>query len=131
VKGLNLIDAWETTKTREGYTHYTVNGASRLDRIYATKNIITKKTGIETIPVAFTDQNAVLMRIAIETPLTTRGRGYWRMNIGPMKEKTFRNTIKEQWEKWKTHKRHYPNVIMWWDRYTKRMIKQLFIAEGT
>jgi hypothetical protein len=83
------------------------------------------------MPVVFTDHNAVIIRIAIEIPLLTRGRGYWRMNIGFMKEKAFRNIIKGQWEKWKTHKRHYQNAAMWWDRYTKRIIKQLFIEEGT
>jgi hypothetical protein len=127
VTGLGLIDAWDTTKTRDGYTHYTANGASRLDRIYATK--LTRKTGIETIAVAFTDHNAVITRIAIETPLTIRGRGYWRTNIGLLKEKTFRNT-KEQWEKWKGHTRHNPNCVLWWDRYAKRIIKHPFIAEG-
>jgi exonuclease III len=129
--GLSLMDAWDTTKTRDGYTHYTANGASRIDRIYATRDVITRKTGIEIIAVAFTDHSAVIMRIAIETPLRTRGRGYWKMNINLIKEKTFRKTITEQLEKWKMHTRHYPNCVMWWDRYSKRIIKQLFIAEGT
>ena len=122
VNGVGLIDAWEATTTSGRYTHYTANGASRIDRIYATKEIMERKTGIQTTAAAFTDHNAVIMRITIDTP-PTRGRGYWRLNTALMREKSHIDTLQEQWEKWRTHKKHYPNSVMWWDRYTKRMIK--------
>lgn len=130
MNGVGLIDAWEATTTSGRYTHYTANGASRIDRIYATKEIMERKTGIQTTAAAFTDHNAVIMRITIDTP-PTRGRGYWRLNTALMREKSHIDTLQEQWEKWRTHKKHYPNSVMWWDRYTKRMIKKLFIKEGT
>jgi hypothetical protein len=45
--------------------------------------------GIETVAAVFTDHHAVILRIAINTPLTMRGRGYWKMNVALMREKHF------------------------------------------
>jgi hypothetical protein len=113
------------------YTHYTATGASGIDRIYATRNIISKKLGVETVAAAFTDHHAVILRIAISEPLTLRGRGYWRMNVTIMSDKNFQTIIQKQWAKFKTHKKYYPHSVMWWARYVKRMIRQLFINKGT
>jgi exonuclease III len=77
VNGLGLIDAWNTSTSRRMYTNYTATGACRIDRIYATRNIMSKKLGLETVATAFTDHHAVILRIAISAPLKLRGRGYW------------------------------------------------------
>jgi hypothetical protein len=84
---------------------------------------MTRKTGIETVAAAFTDHNAIILRIAIDTPLPTRGRGYWKMNTNLLQEKTFCEKREVEWENWKTKKKHYPTSVMWWNRYTKRRIK--------
>jgi hypothetical protein len=101
IHGLGLIDGWDTTKTRGGYTHYTAKSASRIDRIYGTIAVMSRKTGIEMLAAAFTDHNAVIIRIAIDTPLPTRGRGYWKMNAQLIKEETFCEKLKLEWENWK------------------------------
>jgi hypothetical protein len=129
-QGLGLIDGWETTKTRGGYTNYTANNASRIDRIYATMTVMKRKTGIETLAAAFTDNNAVIIRIAIDTPLPTRGRGYWKMNTQLLQDRTFCEKLQNEWEKWKTQKKHYPTSVMWWNRLIKRKIEQQFTTEG-
>ena len=54
VRGVNLTDVWEETPPRKIYTHYTPTGASRLDRIYITKNLNVRKKGVTTVTVAFT-----------------------------------------------------------------------------
>jgi exonuclease III len=74
--GLGLIDAWNTSTSRRMYTHYTTTGASRIDRIYATINIMSKKLGVEIVAAAFPDHHAVILRIAISATLTLCGRGY-------------------------------------------------------
>jgi hypothetical protein len=48
IKGLGLTDEWNPQTTREGYTHYTATGASRIDRIYPTNALLSKKTNRNT-----------------------------------------------------------------------------------
>jgi exonuclease III len=43
IKGLGLTGAWNPTQARIGFTHYTATGASRLNRIYVTKTVLSKK----------------------------------------------------------------------------------------
>jgi hypothetical protein len=128
IKGLGLTDAWNPTQARRGFTHYTATGASRLDRIYVTKTVLSKKTGIEMMAAAFTDHNAVILRLEMDHPPNNRGRGYWKMNKNILQEKTFQETFKTKWEKW--NKKHYPTSVMWWSRYVKKQIKLTFMAEG-
>jgi hypothetical protein len=53
------------------------------------------------------------------------------MNVSLLNEPTFNTTIKEEWEMWKKRETYYPNRMLWWDRYVKRMIRQTFQREGT
>jgi len=46
---------WEASPELGIYTHYSRQGASRLDRIYATRNLSDRKKGVETVVAAFTD----------------------------------------------------------------------------
>jgi exonuclease III len=73
IRGFDLLDTWETSQERATYTHYTSRGASRIDRIYASRNLSRHKRGAETRVAAFTDHLAVVIRIAFEA--TTMGRG--------------------------------------------------------
>jgi len=115
IHGLDLEDAWDATPNRQIYTHYTSTGAARLDRIYVTEEVRRQKQGVETIVAAFTDHLAVLLRVAMSTPITHRGKGRWTMNISYLKEVPFQDKIKESWEKWKTHISRFPDIVQWWD----------------
>ena len=124
---LDLHDVWNATSTNKGYTHYASKTASRLDRIYVTKHLRTRKTGVETIATAFTDHFAVILRLAIDAPLPLTGRGYWKMNVSLLQDSTFMGVVETQWARWQQHKRFYPNTVMWWGRYAKRIMRQIFI----
>ena len=63
---------------------------------------------METVAAAFTDHLTVVLRIAIDTPLTLRGRVYWRMNVSLLSEKNFKSILQKQWAKWKMHKKSTP-----------------------
>jgi exonuclease III len=39
VRGYDLVDVWEAKPTRDVYTHYRRQGATRIDRLYITRNI--------------------------------------------------------------------------------------------
>jgi len=48
-----------------------------------------------------------------------------------LNEPPFRNKVKEACAQWNTHVSRFSDIVQWWDRYAKRMIKLLFIREGT
>jgi hypothetical protein len=70
-------------------THFTAHSASRIDRTYVTENILTRKTGNEMVPVAFSDHNAVSLRLATNAPPPTRGRGHWKINIQLLSDRSY------------------------------------------
>ena len=80
IRGLNLKDAWQRSVDRPVYTHYSVAGATRIDRIYATRDLIARKLGIEKIAAAFTDHYAVCLRLTVDVPFVRIGRGFWKMD---------------------------------------------------
>ena len=65
------------------------------------------------------------------TPIIHRGKGRWTMNITYLDEPPFHDILKETWEKWKTHIPRFPDIVQWWDRYAKSVLKLLFIREGS
>jgi hypothetical protein len=121
---------WETPIARTAYTHYTNAGASRIDRIYVTENPRKRKQGAETVAAAFTHHFAVLLHLTFDRPRVMHRTGHLRMNITLLDEPSFRAPIKELWGKWQRNIRFYPNGVIWWDRYVKRMIRQAFQHEG-
>jgi endonuclease/exonuclease/phosphatase family metal-dependent hydrolase len=77
VQGLDIQDAWEGTGITRAYTHYTTAEATRIDRIYLSRHLIhTKKLRV----AAFTDHLVVILHITQPTTVTTRVRGYWKLN---------------------------------------------------
>jgi hypothetical protein len=34
--------------------------------------------------------------------------------------------VGEEWPEWKEHKRYYPDVLQWWERYVKKRIGPFF-----
>ena len=74
VRGLALGDTWTQDPLRPNYTHYSPNGAIRIDRIYTSHTLLVRKTGTEIIPAAFTDHHAVVLRLRINVSKVRRGR---------------------------------------------------------
>jgi exonuclease III len=60
--GYKLTDVWDMQAAKHGHTHYTGKGATRLDRIYVSRDILENKLGAETLAEAFTDHLAVALR---------------------------------------------------------------------
>ena len=88
VQGLAMIDTWQSTHHRKVYTHISGSGAFRLDRIYATKELIVRKRGVEVVPAALTDQLAVSLRLSVELPILRMGRGMWIITSAILTENT-------------------------------------------
>jgi hypothetical protein len=66
-----------TNAAVHAYIHYNT-GATQIDRIYISHILYCKKASI-TIPAAFTDHLAVVLRINVQTPLFRQGRRTWKM----------------------------------------------------
>ena len=99
--------------------------------VFTSKASLRKKQqGVETVAAAIIDHFAVILRLTIDISRTPRGKGYLRMITSYLRETIFQQTIKENWVNWQEHIKYYPNRVMWWGRYVKRMLRQLFSHEG-
>ena len=130
VRGLDLRDAWDATPVRTIFTHYTTKSASRIDRICITGKLKRTQQGAEAVAAAFTDHIAIVLRLSIDFPCVTRGKGYWRMNVSYLRELHFQQRLQKAWETWRRHIKYYPNRALWWYRYVKRIILLFFSQEG-
>jgi len=68
VHGLDLKNTWKQNPARPAYTHHSPSGATRIDRLYVSQELMGKNLGIEMLPAGFTDHHAVILRLAVETP---------------------------------------------------------------
>jgi hypothetical protein len=63
VHGLALIVTSQGNPTSKVYTHYSASGATRIHRIYATRELLERKLRVDTIVAPFTDHFALCLRI--------------------------------------------------------------------
>ena len=119
VRGYNLNDVWEAGPMRGVYTHYTRQGATRIDRIYLSGELLTKKQGVEIVAAVMSDHMAVVLRIRWERPSIDRGKGGWRMNPAILKEETNRRLLGETWRRWRAQRKWYGSDLEWWTKSVK------------
>ena len=79
IHGYSLRDDWQIRPGNTAHTHYTIHGATRLERFYLTEGLLRRKTGVATIAAAFTDHFVVVLRLSMGAPLLRRGRGTWKL----------------------------------------------------
>ena len=80
IRGMGLCDIWTTHPHIHAYTHYTNVGASRFDRIYITNPLLSRKKEAETVPAAFSDHLAVVIRMELDVINMIHKAKVWRMN---------------------------------------------------
>ena len=90
-----------------------------------TEDILTKKLGIETLPAAFTDHLAVVLRLSIPSVIKRRGSRRWKMNPHLMNDADIKILIRHEFEKWRKYKQYYPDMTIWWERCVKKSLCQL------
>ena len=130
VKELNLNDACRSNNSRPHFTHYTGTGASRIDRIYISQDLVNRKSNTETIIAPFTDHLAVVLHIVYTRTNTVRIHRGWKMNTALMEEKTFFKTLVQKIGTWNRTKHFYPSELTWWERSFKGNLRQLFQFEN-
>jgi len=131
LNGLQFTDVWDASLNNHAYNHYTPIGAARLDRICATDSIRKHKQGVETLVAAFTDHLAVLLRVQLSIPFTSRGIGRWYLNTSYLDDSKFQDKLEASWKEWRKHVPCFPSRVHWWELYVKRKVKILFTNEST
>ena len=76
VHDLALLDTWQGNPTRKVYTHYSASGATRIDRIYATRDLLERKLCVEhclriTSPYVYEYQLTYQVENSMGTTITT------------------------------------------------------------
>ena len=107
ILGLALSDAWSQGPQRPAYTHFSATGATRIDRFYITQDLLLRKTSIEILPAAFTDHNAVVLRLSIPTVHTGWRRGRWKMDPLLVTDAVIKDKVRCAWAKWQRSKQYY------------------------
>ena len=92
---LDLVDLWDVNPGRMIYTHYTEQGASRLDSIYLSRQLLKSKLGVESITAALTEHLAVMLRVSLSALCKTWGKGYWQMNPTYLDDQKFLQTFRQ------------------------------------
>jgi len=126
---LQLTDPWKGKTTRKVYTHYSVSGATRIDRIYATRELLESKLGVKAIVAPFTNHLAVCLRISIYLPIMRTGRRLWKMDSAVINENACTEKLRTLWGQLQRQKGYVPDLTMWWDRLCKNKIRQLYERE--
>jgi hypothetical protein len=129
VRGLALSDAWSQDPQRPTFTHYSPSGATRIDRFYLTQDLLGLKTGIEILPAAFTDHDAVVLRLSINNAGMRRRRGRWKMDRVMVTEPAVQEKILIGWARWRRSRPYYEDELMWWERCVKPQLKRLLRQE--
>src|SRR5215510_6533193 len=128
---LELQDAWDVHTAPRGFTHYTANAASRIDRIYITKHLLEQKQCVRKVAAPFTDHMAVILHLKTDLPLTTWGRGYWKLNMATVRDPATFETLKTKWTLWQRQRSQYNDILTWWTRFIKKQIKRYYTSIGT
>jgi hypothetical protein len=89
-----------------------------------------QKTSAEIRTVAFTDHNAVVLKIKYEAPTTQWGCGYRKLNSTLLEGVDTRQAFKDKWQHWLTKRHKYSDTTRWWTCYVKGE-KMVFQTGGT
>ena len=130
VTALELHDVWLLHPRAPGYTYYGAHSASRIDRIYVTRQLQMRAPTVDLFATAFSDHHAVMFHVPLSCSPLRRGRGYWKMNVSYFHDKSWLTDFSRQWTSWQQHKKYYVNEVGWWCRYVKPMLRKHFIQTG-
>jgi len=93
VTRLALVDTWMQDPLRPTYTQHHPTGATRIDRLYVSPDLVQRKSGIEIIPAPVTDHHAVVFRVTLPVPTMRRGLRRWKMDPTVMHDDVLKRKI--------------------------------------
>jgi hypothetical protein len=84
--------------------------------------LYAKKTSAEILAAAFTDHNAVVLKLQGNQTPAQCGRSYWKLNVTLLQKEGLKEKFKQKWDNWKMKQNKYINVKQWWKGYVKQEI---------
>lgn len=128
VHDLDLIDTWISLKPHIiGYTYVSSTSASRIDRIYVTKQFMHNVDDCEIWPTNFSDHCAYHVSLRYIRQPTFRGRGIWQLNVSLLPDAELKQQIRQTWHRCLQSKTKYRERITWWSEYAKPLLRKCII----
>lgn len=122
VDGLQLRDA--ASDRRVVHTFRTSTSASRLDRFYVSVQLVPQVKSYHCDAVAFSDHLAVACHLNLAQEYAPRGASYWKLNTAILKDTAFLPEFTARYAAWVTHKRRFPTIVEWWEKYFKPNVQR-------
>lgn len=121
-----MDDTWQLLNKNTEYTFFTHNSASRIDRIYISRNLRSNLRTAHTVSVSFSDHKAYTVRLGIpsndETIIKHR---LWTFKKHTINEEIV-NEFREKWITWTRQKKYYRTWLDWWVMFVKPKIISFF-----
>lgn len=113
------------------FTFFRGVSQSRLDRFYAPLKFVERVTDFCTIPVAFSDHCAVVMKVlSSKNDVPIRGRGYWKANSTIVTDVVVSERYNESFQAWKMRQLYTNDKSKWWNEIAKHKTMQFYKAES-
>jgi hypothetical protein len=97
IRGLEFKDAWNQDLSRLTYTYYHSSVASRMDILYITKDLHTRKTGKAVLAATFTGHLEFELRVVIPDAVLSRLRYRWKIHPNLTNDPQLRHKISIEW----------------------------------
>jgi Reverse transcriptase (RNA-dependent DNA polymerase) len=124
---LNLKDII-SLRNEKKFTFVRGPSASRLDRFYVSLNFVSNVLGSQTVPVAFSDHHAVLLKIKIDSCdlAINYGFGHWKISPALLLHQEILQEFEIKVQQLKTYNAYRANIITWWMNNFKNGAKFFF-----
>jgi hypothetical protein len=96
---------------------------------YLSKDLSERNAGIGILPAAFTDHDAVVLRLSVSNVEPRRRGGRWKMDPELVTQERIRDKIRLEMAKWQRSKSYYPDAVTWWERCVKTQLRRLIRRE--
>lgn len=130
---VDLLGLQDIAKMRKAnqFTFFRGNSASRLDRFYAPAGLLENVTCCSTHPLAFSDHHSVIIKMRYkDNQLSTRGRGYWKINPTLLSKDDVSNRFKQEYLKLQQRHAYTQDLNLWWNFHFKKKVKIFYKGES-
>ena len=128
----DLCDLWRKRfPMKQEYTYFSDhrNSRSRIDRIYAQKDILEFCGNVEHIPFAHSDHRLVCLEFRSPSQSTVHSDKGWILSHSLLKDAEFCDLFSSFWPRWQSLKSRFNSLQAWWDK-GKEQIKKLSLKHS-
>jgi hypothetical protein len=77
-----------------------------------TQDLLGRKTGIEILPAAFTDHDAVVLLLSINNMGMRQKRSRWKMDSITVTDPAVQEKFRIEWARWQRSRPYYADELM-------------------